>query len=45
MRDVKVNREYKIKKDTIEYTVYVRFGITWEELDACAFADAGANPY
>ncbi len=44
-RDVKVNREYKIKKDTIEYTVYVRFGITWEELDACAFADAGANPY
>ena len=44
-RDVKVNREYKIKKDTIEYTVYVRFGITWEELDAVAFADAGANPY
>lgn len=44
-RDVKVNREYKIKKDTIEYTVYVRFGITWEELDAVAFADAAANPY
>lgn len=44
-RDVKVNREYKIKKDTIEYTVYVRFGITWEELDAVAFADSGANPY
>ena len=44
-RDVKVNREYKIKKDTIEYTVYVRFGITWEELDAVAFADSAANPY
>ncbi|MBP9820222.1 phage major capsid protein [Candidatus Woesebacteria bacterium] len=44
-RDIKVNREYKIKKDTIEYTVFVRFGITWEELDSVAFADAGANPY
>lgn len=44
-RDVTVNREYKPKKDTIEYTVFVRFGITWEELDAVAFADAGSNPY
>lgn len=38
-RDITVNREYKAKKDTIEYTVFVRFGITWEELDAVAYAD------
>ena len=39
-RDITVNREYKAKKDTIEYTVYVRFGIAVEELDAVAFLDA-----
>ena len=44
-RDVVVHREYKPKKDTIEYTVFVRFGIAWEELDAVAFADAASNPY
>ena len=42
-RDITVNREYKPKKDTIEYTVFVRFGIQWEEEDAIAFADAGAE--
>ena len=42
-RDVTVHREYKPKKDTIEYTVFVRFGIAWEELDAVAFADAAAD--
>ncbi len=42
-RDVTVNREYKAKKDTIEYTVFVRFGLAWEELDAVAFADAGTD--
>jgi hypothetical protein len=42
-RDITVNREYKPKKDTIEYTVFVRFGIQWEEEDAIAFADAGAD--
>ena len=42
-RDVTVHREYKIKKDTIEYTVYLRFGIAWEELDAVAFADAASD--
>jgi len=26
-RDITVNREYKPKKDTIEYTVFVRFGV------------------
>jgi len=26
-RDITVNREYKPKKDTVEYTVFVRFGI------------------
>lgn len=43
-RDITVNREYKPKKDTIEYTVFVRFGITWEELDAVAYGDAALNP-
>ena len=42
-RDIVVNREYKPKKDTIEYTVFVRFGIQWEELDAVAYADAGSD--
>ena len=42
-RDITVNREYKAKKDTIEYTVFVRLGITWEELDAVAYADAAAD--
>jgi hypothetical protein len=42
-RDITVNREYKPKKDTVEYTVFVRFGIQWEEQDAIAFADAAAD--
>ena len=42
-RDIQVNREYRAKKDTIEYTVFVRFGIAWEELDAIAFADAAVD--
>jgi hypothetical protein len=42
-RDITVNREYKPKKDTIEYTVFVRFGLQWEEEDAIAFADAAAD--
>jgi len=42
-RDITVNREYKPKKDTVEYTVFVRFGITWEEQDAIAYADAAAD--
>ena len=42
-RDITVNREYINKKDTIEYTVFIRFGIQWEELDAVAYADAAAN--
>ena len=43
-RDITVNREYKPKKDTIEYTVFVRFGIQWEEQDAVAYADAASDP-
>ena len=39
-RDITVNREYKAKKDTIEYTVFVRFGLAWEELDAVAYVDS-----
>ena len=42
-RDITVNREYVAKKDTIEYTVFVRFGIQWEEEDAVAYADAIAD--
>ena len=42
-RDITVNREYKPKKDTIEYTVFVRFGIQWEELDAVSYADAAVE--
>jgi len=43
-RDITVNREYKPKKDTIEYTVFVRFGLQWEEQDAVAYADAAYDP-
>jgi hypothetical protein len=43
-RDITVNREYKPKKDTIEYTVFVRFGLQWEEQDAVAYADAASDP-
>jgi HK97 family phage major capsid protein len=39
-RDITVNREYVAKKDTIEYTVFVRFGIQWEEQDAIAYVDS-----
>ena len=42
-RDITVNREYVAKKDTIEYTVFIRFGIQWEEEDAIAFVDAAAD--
>ena len=42
-RDITVNREYVPKKDTIEYTVFVRFGLEWEEQDAVAFADSAAE--
>jgi HK97 family phage major capsid protein len=42
-RDITVNREYKPKKDTVEYTVFVRFGVQWEEEDAVAFADAASD--
>ena len=42
-RDIVVNREYKAKKDKIEYTVFVRFGIQWEEEDSIVWADAAAD--
>lgn len=34
-RDITVHREFKPKKDSIEYTVYVRQGVQIENLDAC----------
>ena len=39
-RDITVNRFYVPKKDTIEYTVFVRFGIQWEEQDAISYVDS-----
>jgi hypothetical protein len=42
-RDITVNREYVAKKDTIEYTVFVRFGIQWEEEDAVAYANVASD--
>jgi hypothetical protein len=43
-RNITVNREYVAKKDTIEWTVYVRFGLAWEELGAIAFAKRTPTP-
>ena len=37
-RDVTVHREFQPKKDTIEYTTFLRFGAQIEETDAVAFA-------
>ena len=37
-RDVTVHREFKPKKDTVEYTVYVRMGVALEEKSAIAYA-------
>ena len=37
-RDVTVHREFQPKKDTIEYTTFLRFGVQIEETDAVAFA-------
>lgn len=36
-RDVTVHREFKPKKDTVEYTVFLRFGTQVEEVDAVAY--------
>ena len=41
-RDVTVHREFKPKKDTVEYTVYVRMGVAVEEKSAIAFAERAA---
>jgi len=42
-RDITVNRQYVPKKDTIEYTVFVRFGLQWEEEDAVAWVDSDSQ--
>jgi HK97 family phage major capsid protein len=36
-RDVTVHREFQPKKDTIEYTTFLRFGVQVEETDAVAY--------
>ena len=36
-RDITVHREFKPKKDTVEYTVFLRFGVQIEETDAVAY--------
>lgn len=38
-RDIQQGREYKIKKDAIEYTMYLRFAIAWQNLDAVVTVD------
>ena len=35
-RDITVHREFQPKKDTVEYTVFLRFGVAIEETDAIA---------
>ena len=42
-RDVTVHREFQPKKDTVEYTVFLRFGLALEETEAVAWADAAAD--
>jgi HK97 family phage major capsid protein len=37
-RDVTVHREFKPRKDSVEYTVYVRMGVALEEKSAIAYA-------
>ena len=36
-RDVTVHREFQPKKDTVEYTTFLRFGVQVEETDAIAY--------
>jgi HK97 family phage major capsid protein len=37
-RDITVHREFQPKKDTVEYTVFLRFGVQIEETSAVAVA-------
>jgi HK97 family phage major capsid protein len=37
-RDITVHREFQPKKDTVEYTTFLRFGVQIEETDAVAFS-------
>lgn len=41
-RDVTVHREFKPKKDTVEYTVFVRMGVAIEEKSAIAYGQAAS---
>lgn len=38
-REVVIHREFKPKKDAIEYTAYTRVGVQWENLDACVIVN------
>lgn len=44
-REVTVYREFAPKKDSIEYTVYVRHGVQWENLADGAHAAGAGGPY
>lgn len=44
-REVTVYREFKPKKDSIEYTVYTRFGVQWDNLNGAAHSASDAGPY
>lgn len=38
-RDIQLFREYAVKKDTIEYTMYIRAAWAWQNLDAVVTVD------
>lgn len=38
-RDIQLYREFQVKKDTIEYTMYIRAAWAWQNLDAVVTVD------
>lgn len=44
-REIEVYREFAPKKDSFEYTVYVRHGVQWKNLNAGAHSANDGGPY